>query len=56
MPVRKFCRSLDDHPPAYSYIPLTIDEERIRVMKSRLFNELRAPDLFGTGSGPRRNR
>lgn len=47
-PVREFCRSLDDHPPAYSYIPLTTDEERIRVMKSRLFNELRAADLFGT--------
>ena len=46
-PVREFCRALDDHPPPYSYIPLTTDEERIRVMKSRLFNELRAADLFG---------
>jgi len=24
-PVREFCRSLDDHPPAYSYIPLSTD-------------------------------
>lgn len=46
--VRDFCRSLDDSPPAYSYIPLHSDAERIRVMKSRLFNELRAADLFGT--------
>ena len=45
--VNNFCRSLDDRPPAYSYIPLRSDEERLRVMKSRLFNELRAADLFG---------
>jgi rubrerythrin len=45
--VNAFCRTLDDQPPAYSYIPLRSDEERIRVMKSRLFNELRAADLFG---------
>lgn len=47
-PVYEFCRSLDANPPAYSYIPLRADDERIRVMKSRLFNELRAADLFGT--------
>jgi len=46
-PVKDFCYSLDKRPPAYSYIPLRSDEERIRVMKSRLFNELRAADLFG---------
>lgn len=45
--VHAFCRTLDAEPPAYSYIPLKSDEERIRVMKSRLFNELRAADLFG---------
>jgi hypothetical protein len=45
--VAGFCRTLEQRPPAYSYIPLTTDEERIRVMKSRLFNELRAADLFG---------
>jgi hypothetical protein len=47
-PVHEFCRSLDANPPAYCYVPLQTDEERIRVMKSRLFNELRAADLFGT--------
>ena len=45
--VHAFCRTLDAEPPAYSYIPLKSDEERIRVMKSRLFNELRAADLYG---------
>ena len=48
VPVGEFCRTLDARPPAYSYIPLRTDEERIRVMQSRLFNELRAADLFGT--------
>jgi rubrerythrin len=46
--VAEFCHKLDASPPAYSYIPLRSDDERIRVMKSRLFNELRAADLFGT--------
>jgi bacterioferritin (cytochrome b1) len=46
--VNDFCRTLDAQPPAYSYIPLTSDEERIRVMKSRLYNEVRAAELFGT--------
>ena len=40
-PIHAFCRALDDSPPAYSYIPLKTDDERIRVMKSRLFNEHR---------------
>ena len=47
MPVHEFCHSLDAHLPAYSYVPLRTDQERIRVMQSRLFNELRAADLFG---------
>lgn len=46
-PIQEFCRVLETQPPAYSYIPLRSDEERLRVMKSRLFNELRAADLFG---------
>ena len=46
-PVHEFCRFLDSNPPAYCYVPLRTDEERVRVMKSRLFNELRAADLFG---------
>jgi bacterioferritin (cytochrome b1) len=45
--VNDFCTTLDAEPPAYSYIPLTTDQQRIRVMQSRLFNELRAADLFG---------
>lgn len=47
-PVHEFCRHLDAIPPAYCYVPLSTDAERIRVMQSRLFNELRAADLFGT--------
>jgi rubrerythrin len=46
-PIHAFCRSLDGAPPAYSYIPLKSDAERVRVMQSRLYNELRAADLFG---------
>lgn len=46
--VAAFCRTLDAQPPAYSYIPLTTDEQRVCVMKSRLHNEMRAADLFGT--------
>lgn len=42
-----FCKSLDARPPAYSYIPLSNDEMRIKVMKSRLFNEVRAGEIFG---------
>ena len=47
-PVTEFCTFLDANPPAYCYIPLRTDEQRLRVMKSRLFNELRAAELFGT--------
>jgi 1,2-phenylacetyl-CoA epoxidase catalytic subunit len=46
--VNNFCQTLDAQPPAYSYIPLDSDEERVRVMKSRLHNEVRAAELFGT--------
>ena len=45
--VAAFCKALDDRPPAYSYIPLTNDTMRIKVMKSRLFNEVRAGEIFG---------
>src|SRR5262247_3560395 len=47
-PVYEFCRFLDANPPASCYIPLRTDEQRLRVMTSRLFNELRAAGLFGT--------
>jgi hypothetical protein len=46
--VREFCRSLDASPPGYSYVPLTTDAQRLHVMKSRYFNELRAGEVFGS--------
>jgi hypothetical protein len=45
--VTEFCHILDTKLPAYSYIPLTTDEARIKVMQSRLFNEIRAGEIFG---------
>jgi hypothetical protein len=45
--VADFCKTLDARLPAYSYIPLTTDEMRIKVMQSRLFNEIRAGEIFG---------
>ena len=42
-----FARTLDEKLPAYSYIPLTTDEMRVKVMQSRLFNEVRAGEIFG---------
>ncbi len=45
--VVEFCKNLDAKPPAYSFIPLTNDEMRIKVMQSRLFNEIRAGEIFG---------
>ncbi|HYJ15682.1 MAG TPA: hypothetical protein VE170_09345 [Candidatus Limnocylindria bacterium] len=42
-----FCENLDAKLPAYSFIPLTSDETRIKVMQSRLFNEIRAGEIFG---------
>ncbi len=45
--VTDFCKLLDAKLPAYSYIPLSTDETRIKVMQSRLFNEIRAGEIFG---------
>jgi 1,2-phenylacetyl-CoA epoxidase catalytic subunit len=45
--VAEFCATLDAKLPAYSYIPLTSDEARIKIMQSRLFNEIRAGEIFG---------
>jgi hypothetical protein len=45
--VADFCKSLDAKLPAYSYIPLETDAMRIKVMQSRLFNEIRAGEIFG---------
>jgi hypothetical protein len=45
--VAEFCRSLEPKLPAYSFIPLTTDAMRVKVMQSRLFNEIRAGEIFG---------
>jgi len=45
--VADFCKNLDAKLPAYSFIPLATDELRIKVMQSRLFNEIRAGEIFG---------
>jgi hypothetical protein len=45
--VADFCDTLNAKLPAYSYIPLESDEARIKVMQSRLFNEIRAGEIFG---------
>jgi hypothetical protein len=45
--VADFCQTLDAKLPAYSYIPLDSDGARIKVMQSRLFNEIRAGEIFG---------
>ena len=45
--VAEYCKNLDAKLPAYSFIPLTTDEMRIKVMQSRLFNEIRAGEIFG---------
>ncbi|MCH8940261.1 MAG: ferritin-like domain-containing protein [Chloroflexi bacterium] len=45
--VDAFCQTLDAAPPAYSYVPLSSDDDRVLIMKSRLFNEQRAADIYG---------
>jgi hypothetical protein len=45
--VDAYCRSLDDRLPAYSYVPLTSDAQRLLVLQSRLYNEIRAADVYG---------
>ena len=45
--VADFCETLNTKLPVYSYIPLDSDEARIKVMQSRLFNEIRAGEIFG---------
>jgi hypothetical protein len=45
--VDAYCRTLDNRLPAYSYVPLTSDEQRLLVLQSRLYNEIRAAEVFG---------
>jgi 1,2-phenylacetyl-CoA epoxidase catalytic subunit len=46
--VAEFCRGYVGRLPAYSYVPLETDAQRIRVMQSRLFNEVRSAEIFGS--------
>jgi hypothetical protein len=46
--VQRFC---DEHLttlPAYSYVPCSTDAQRLRVMQSRFFNEIRAAEVLGS--------
>lgn len=45
--VAGFSQSYEARLPAYSYVPLQSDAQRIRVVQSRLFNEIRAAEVFG---------
>jgi hypothetical protein len=45
--IRAFCANLDTRLPAYSYVPLADDAQRLLVMQSRLYNEYRAAEVFG---------
>lgn len=46
--VAEFCRGYEGCMPAYSYVPLETDTQRLQVMQSRLFNEVRAAEVFGS--------
>jgi hypothetical protein len=45
--IAAYCAELDGKLPAYSYVPLTTDEQRVLVMQSRHYNEIRAGEIFG---------
>jgi hypothetical protein len=45
--VRHFCAEHRAKLPAYSYVPCTSDEQRLKVMQSRFFNEIRAAEVLG---------
>ena len=46
--VQRFCHEQQAHLPAYSYVPCTTDEQRLKVLQSRFFNEIRAAEVLGT--------
>jgi hypothetical protein len=46
--VQRFCEQQRVHLPAYSYVPCTTDAQRLKVMQSRFFNEIRAAEVLGT--------
>jgi hypothetical protein len=45
--IHQFCDQIDRKLPGYSYVLLTSDDQRVLVMQSRLFNEIRAGEVFG---------
>ena len=46
--VQRFCDEHLSKLPAYSYVPCTTDAQRLQVMQSRFFNEIRAAEVLGT--------
>lgn len=42
--VQRFCEEYCTRLPAYSYVPCTTDEQRLKVMQSRCSNEIRAAE------------
>jgi 1,2-phenylacetyl-CoA epoxidase catalytic subunit len=46
--IQQFCEQHRAKLPAYSYVPCTTDEQRLKVMQSRFFNEIRAAEVLGT--------
>jgi hypothetical protein len=46
--VQRFCDEQRAHLPAYSYVPCSTDAQRLKVMQSRFFNEIRAAEVLGT--------
>jgi hypothetical protein len=45
--VQRFCDEHRTRLPAYSYVPCRTDAQRLRVMQSRFFNEIRAAEVLG---------
>jgi hypothetical protein len=45
--VQHFCDEYRAKLPAYSYVPCTTDAQRLKVMQSRCFNEIRAAEVLG---------
>jgi hypothetical protein len=46
--VQRFCDEHRGKLPAYSYVPCRTDAQRLRVMQSRFFNEIRAAEVLGS--------
>jgi len=46
--VARYCEGLADRLPSYSYVDLPDDGARAKVMKSRLWNEVRSGEIMGS--------